>query len=127
VILLLDSSVLIDLLNMRKGRHLLLAKLVEDGHILATAPINLAEVYAGMRPHEASRTDAVLRQLQVYDTTREIGRRAGMLKNDAARSGVTLALADMTVAATALEHGLTLMTDNRKDFPFPELKFFELP
>ena len=32
----------------------------------------------------------------------------------------------MIVAATALEHGLTLMTDNRKDFSFPELKIYPL-
>ena len=39
----------------------------------------------------------------------------------------TLSLADMMVAATALEHGLALMTDNRKDFPLPELNFYPLP
>jgi predicted nucleic acid-binding protein len=27
----------------------------------------------------------------------------------------------MIVAATALAHGCSLMTDNRKDFPLPEL------
>jgi predicted nucleic acid-binding protein len=26
------------------------------------------------------------------------------------------------IAATALHYGLTLMTDNRKDFPMPDLK-----
>ena len=36
-------------------------------------------------------------------------------------------LADMMVAATALEHGLSLMTDNRKDFPLPELTLYPLP
>jgi predicted nucleic acid-binding protein len=127
MIFLLDSSVLIDLLRMRKDRSLLLAELLGEGHVLATAPVNFAEVYAGMRPHEESRTDAVLNQLRVYDTTREIGRRAGMLKNQASRTGITLALADMTVAATALEYGLTLMTDNRRDFPIPELQFYKLP
>jgi hypothetical protein len=33
----------------------------------------------------------------------------------------------MMVAATVLEHGLTLMTDNPKDFPLPELHFYPLP
>jgi predicted nucleic acid-binding protein len=28
------------------------------------------------------------------------------------------------VAATALEHGLALMTDNRKDFPIPEISLY---
>lgn len=48
-----------------------------------------------------------------------IARRAGSLKSAYARKGQTLDLPDMIVAATALEHGLTLMTDNRKDFPIP--------
>jgi predicted nucleic acid-binding protein len=32
----------------------------------------------------------------------------------------------MMVAATAIENGLSLMTDNRKDFPLPELSFYPL-
>jgi hypothetical protein len=33
----------------------------------------------------------------------------------------------MSVAATALEPNLALMTDNRKDLPLPELNFQLLP
>jgi hypothetical protein len=29
--------------------------------------------------------------------------------------------------AVALTHGLTLLTDNRKDFPMPELALYALP
>ncbi len=38
--------------------------------------------------------------------------------------GKTLSLADLIIAATALENGLSLMTDNRKDFPIQELDLF---
>jgi predicted nucleic acid-binding protein len=55
------------------------------------------------------------------------GRRAGALKQQWARKGRTLTLADMIVAAIALERGCTLMTDNRKDFPMEELDKFDLP
>ena len=34
---------------------------------------------------------------------------------------------DMLIAATALEHSLTLVTENRKDFPMPELSLYPLP
>jgi predicted nucleic acid-binding protein len=34
---------------------------------------------------------------------------------------------DVTIAAVALTHGLTLLTDNRKDFPMPELALYSLP
>ncbi len=89
--------------------------------------MNLAEVHTGMRPGEEQETEAFLSRLQCFPITAEIGRLAGSLKNHFARVGVTLALPDMIIAATALEHGMTLMTDNRKDFPIPELQFYDLP
>ena len=125
--LLLDTSVLIDALRHRHGRRELLADLVRSGHTLTTTALNIAEVYAGMRPNEAQRTEALLGALDSYDLTATSARRAGALKQQWARKGRTLALADMIVAALALEHGCTLMTDNRKDFPMPELGQFDLP
>jgi predicted nucleic acid-binding protein len=38
-----------------------------------------------------------------------------------------LALPDLTVAAIAISNGLQLATDNSKDFPMPELRFYPLP
>jgi len=125
--LLLDTSVLIDTLRHRHRRRELLAELVQAGHTLATTALNVAEVYAGMRPEEAQRTEALLSVLDCYDLTGSSGRRAGALKQEWARKGRTLALADMVVAAIALERGCILMTDNRKDFPMEELDKFDLP
>jgi predicted nucleic acid-binding protein len=117
---LLDTSVLIDVLRLRHGRRELLVELVQAGHMLA------AEVYAGMRPDEAQKTEAFLGLLDCYDLTAGSGRRAGTLKREWATKGRTLALADMIVAAIALERSCTLMTDNRKDFPMEELELFDL-
>ena len=125
--LLLDTSVLIDVLRLRRGRRELLAELVQAGHMLATTALNVAEVYAGMRPEEAPKTEALLGVLDCYDLTGTSGRRAGALKRQWARKGRTLALADMIVAAIALDRGCTLMTDNRKDFPMTELALYPLP
>ena len=127
MILLLDTTVLIDVLRARQNRRLLLGDLVAGGHLLATSAINLAEVYAGMQSGEQTKTEAFLVSLECYPMTATIARRAGALKNESARKGRTLSLADMIVAATALEHGVTLMTDNRKDFSFPELNIYPLP
>lgn len=127
MILLLDTTVLIDLLRARRNRRSLLAGLVADGHLLATSAINIGEIYAGMRSEEKTRTEALLSSLDCYPITGAIARRAGSLKSAWADKGQTLSLADMLVAATALEHGLALMTDNRKDFPLPELSFYSPP
>jgi predicted nucleic acid-binding protein len=127
MILLLDTTVLLDVLRARQNRRSLLAELVAGRHLLATAAINVGEIYAGMRVGEEKRTEAFLSSLDCYPITAAIARRAGSLKSAWAQKGKTLSLADMIVAATALEHGLTLMTDNRKDFPLPELNFYPLP
>lgn len=125
--LLLDTSVLIDVLRNRKGRRALLASLIESGHTLSTTSINIAEIYSGMRPQEEIQTSGFLDSLECYPITVAIARHAGSLKFAAAQRGRTLTLADMLIAATALEHRLTLLTDNRKDFTLSGLKLYPLP
>jgi predicted nucleic acid-binding protein len=125
--LLLDTSVLIDALRMRRGRRQWLAELVRAGHTLATSALNLAEVYAGMRPEEEGRTKAFLNALECHEITASIAEMAGKLRSQWARQGRTLTLADTIVAAVALEQGCPLATDNRRDFPMPRLQLYELP
>jgi tRNA(fMet)-specific endonuclease VapC len=125
--LLLDTSVLIDVLRRRHGRRELLAELVRRGHTLATTALNVAEVYAGMRPEEEPQTEAFLDGLECYELTGTAGRLAGSLKYSWARKGRSLTLADTIIAAIALERRCTLLTDNRRDFPMPELDHYSLP
>ena len=44
-------------------------ELIAGGHVLATAAINIGEVYAGMRRGEESRTEAFLSSLDCYPLT----------------------------------------------------------
>lgn len=61
---LLDSSVIIDAINDRNGRSELLEDLIGQGTLLACRPINITEVYMGMRPHEAEKTAEFLASLE---------------------------------------------------------------
>jgi len=124
--LLLDTSVLIDVLRGRQGRRQMLADLVHGGHTLATSALNIAEVYAGLRPAEEAQTSAFLDTLECYELTAAAGKLAGGLKRDWARKGRTLTLADTIIAAIAMEHRCTLMTDNRRDFPMREIEHYPL-
>jgi predicted nucleic acid-binding protein len=56
-----------------------------------------------------------------------IARLAGELKRDYSRKGVTLATTDVTIAAVALYHRLTLITDNLKHYPMKDLDMYPLP
>ncbi|HVA81485.1 MAG TPA: type II toxin-antitoxin system VapC family toxin [Candidatus Binataceae bacterium] len=119
---LLDTSVIVDVLNAKRGRSQLLAGLLSQGHTLACCPINVAEVYAGMRPHEAAATGSFLRSLAYFEISWEIAKLAGELRFHHARRGRTLSLADTLIAAVALSHDLTLVTDNVKDYPMAGLR-----
>jgi len=124
--LLLDTSVLIDALRSRKARRAWLAELVRSGHSLETSALNVAEVYAGMRPEEEARTKAFIGALLCHSVTPSAGERAGRFKMQWARKGRTLTLADTMVAAVAMEQGCALVTDNRKDFPMAEVRLYEM-
>jgi predicted nucleic acid-binding protein len=124
---LLDTSVIIDAINGRRNRGQLLQELLGQGHLLACCPINVTEVYAGMRPHEEARTLNFLESLQYFPLTWPIARLAGELKRDFLRRGITLATTDVTIAAVALYHRITLMTDNLKHYPMKELHLYPLP
>src|SRR5260370_553944 len=125
--LLLDTSVLIDVLRLRNRGREWLGELIRGGHILSTTTLNLAEIYAGMRPAEEGRTEALLSGLELYELNGSSARLAGSLKNTWTRKGHTLSLSDTIVAAITIERGCALLTDNRQDFPMPEVQLYPLP
>ena len=124
---LLDTCVIIDALNNKRGRPALLLDLVRSGHVLACCPINITEVYAGMRPKEEAATEGFLASLQHFPIAPPAARLAGEFKRDYARKGTTLNLGDVIIAAVAIHNALTLLTDNTKDFPMAGLSLYPLP
>jgi predicted nucleic acid-binding protein len=124
---LLDTSVIIDVLNGKRNRDQLLKGLLSQGDMLACCAVNISEVYAGMRPKEESKTESLLQSLEYYEIIWDIARLAGLLKRDYSKKGQTLSLSDTTIAAVALEYNLTLITDNLKHYPMPQLKLYPLP
>ena len=124
---LLDTSVIIDAINGKRDRGQFLKGLLEQGHLLACCPINVTEVYAGLRPKEEAVTHELLESLEYYPITWGIARLAGLLKRDYARKGVTLATTDVTIAAVALYHHLTLITGNLKHYPMKGLSLYPMP
>jgi predicted nucleic acid-binding protein len=125
--LMLDTSVLIDVLRGRKDRRLLLRRLIAEGHSLSTSVLNVAEIYAGMRSGEEAKTEEFLDGLECVELRSSAARLAGRLKSSWQKKGRTLTLADTIIAAVAIEQQCVLLTDNRKDFPMRELSVYPLP
>ena len=125
-IVLLDSSIIIDAINDRNNRVALIEQRIGQGILLACCPINVTEIYMGMRPDEAQKTEEVLASLEFYPVTWEIAKYAGHLYRQCRQKGHTLALPDLTIAAVAILNRLQLITDNQKDFPMQELQLYPL-
>jgi predicted nucleic acid-binding protein len=111
-----DSTLIVDLLRKRSEATALLLQIVLAGSRIQTSTIHIAEVYAGMRNSKMAEASDFFADLFIYDVTPVSAVRAGELKNRFARIGQTRELADMIVVATALEHQLVVLTNNRKDF-----------
>ncbi len=111
-IYLLDTSILIDILNGKRGRRELALKLLNQGAMLASCPTTITEVYAGMRSGEETKTERLLRSLKFMPLTWEISKAAGDLICYWKQQGRTFSLPDMTIAAIAISGDLVLVTTN---------------
>ncbi len=126
-IYLLDTSVIIDTISGKRNREQLLTELLRQGNLLACCPINVTEVYAGLRAAEETRTLELLESFKYYPITWPVARLAGLLKRDYSKKGITLATTDVMIAAVAIHHQITFITDNLKHYPMKELSLYALP
>jgi|SRR5580658_6052279 predicted nucleic acid-binding protein len=69
---LLDTNIIVDVLRRRKNARLELEKLLSHDSPLASCPITITEVYAGMRPHEEKSTRAFMKSLIFLPVTEDI-------------------------------------------------------
>ena len=123
---LLDTNVIVDALRKRNDRHLLVDRLLDQGRPLASCPITITEVYAGMRAHEERATRTFMQSLLFFVITEEIAEQAGLLKAHYARRGRTISFQDASIAAVCIAYDCALVTENTKDFPMPELQLYSL-
>ncbi len=101
--ILLDTTVLIDLLRNRNRRRELLTNLIEAHHTPVTTVLNIAELYAGMRSGEEAVTERLLSGLVCLSISERTARLGGELKNTWSKRGKTLGLTDTLIAAVAIE------------------------
>ncbi len=121
---LLDTTAIIDYLRDKSGVPELLEKFCSEGGLLCCSPINIVEVYAGMKDKEKASTDEFLNSLECYETDREIANLAGELKRNYSKKGITLSTPDVLIAATAIKKHLMLVTNNARHFPVEGLMIY---
>jgi predicted nucleic acid-binding protein len=126
VSVLLDTTVLIDLLRGRPGTVERLGALRQHGEIPFPTPINVEEIHRGLRESERTAAINLFDGLRIAPIDRLQGVQAGDWRRDHA-SNVTLAQADCMIAAVAVAIGAPLATGIPKHFPMRELRVEHWP
>lgn len=99
---LIDTDVLVD--------HFRGARALRPARDSSYSAVTRCELFAGRSVDERS-VDLVLTAMREHPVDRAVAERAGRLRR---RHG--LRTPDALIAATAMEHGLTLITRNARDF-----------
>jgi hypothetical protein len=126
VLVLLDTTVLIDCLRGKPAAERVLA-LRRSADLPCTTAINIEEIVRGLRAAEEEAADRLFHGVLVLSLGREEGRRAGRWRREFARRGVTLSQADCLIAAAAVSAEAVLATGNPRDFPMRELRVEQWP
>ncbi len=79
-----------------------------------------------MKPREETTTRNLVGSLAFLPDSRAVAETTGLLRLKYRREGLMLSFTDTFLAAIALEYDCTLITENRKDFPMPELRLYDL-
>ena len=124
---LLDTTVLIDLLRGRPQAAARLRALHEAGDSAYVCAVNVEEIVRGLRPQELEPTRRLISGLRVAVLGGQEGWQAGEWRREHAAQGRTLAQADCLIAAAAAAVGARLATGNPRDFPIEGLVVEEWP
>jgi hypothetical protein len=118
---LLDSSVVIDLLRGRPGATARLRALRLAGDDPYVCAITVEEITRGLRPREDDAFVELLEGLLPAPLGVPEGRLAGFWKRTLAKRGRTISQSDALIAAAAVGVGARLATGNPRDFPMKGL------
>lgn len=119
--LLLDTDILINLLRGNPAARDFIANSLEENDLLCSV-VSVAEIWAGMRPHEEQATRKLIDSLKIIDVNRAVAEKAGSFKGTV--KSHSLELDDCLIAATAFCTGATLATGNGKHYPMKDVRKF---
>jgi predicted nucleic acid-binding protein len=122
MVIVVDTSVLIDHLRGDAHARDALREAALAGERLVASVLTKVEILAGMRAGEEKATHRLLDSLDSIDVDDVVAELAGMLANKYLRSHPGVDPVDYVIAATAQHLGAELWTRNLKHFPmFPGL------
>ena len=115
--IILDTDVLVWVLRKNKEiKDKLIKATVETDGSLYITPIQIAEIYAGIRESEEKITEKFLNSFNIILIDTQIGELAGRFINQYRKSH-SVEMADAIIAAASIVNNFRLWTLNKKHYP----------
>jgi predicted nucleic acid-binding protein len=115
-IVLVDTSILIDLFRKTDKTNSALVSLVRQGYIYFISAITEYEIYTGTTPGQVGFWDDFLEKTNVLPFDKVVVKVAVKLNKDLKRKRKLIDIADIFIATTAIANNLPLATLNKKHF-----------
>ncbi len=114
---LLDSTVVVDVLRGRPRTIARLDGVEARGDLPYVCAVTIEEVTCGLLPREQEAAEVLFAGLAIAPLGMPEGRLAGYWRRTFRRRGKTLTQSDCLIAAAAVGIGSSLATGNPRDFP----------
>ncbi|MBE3588165.1 MAG: type II toxin-antitoxin system VapC family toxin [Thermoanaerobacteraceae bacterium] len=114
----LDTSAVILHLRKYPGVEELLLEMNETRGRLAVSAVTLVEIWQGTKKGEEEKTRRFFEGTMVIPLNKKLAERAGHLAQSLRKKGLTIEMADIVIAATALEAKAPVLTTNQRHFSY---------
>jgi tRNA(fMet)-specific endonuclease VapC len=115
-IVLVDTSILIDLFRKTDKSNSALIALVRNGYTYSISAVTEYEIYCGASLIQTNFWDDFLRKTDVLLFDKKVARIAVEINIDLKRKSKQISIPDLFIAATAIANNLLFATLNKKHF-----------
>lgn len=115
-IILVDTSILIDLFRKTDKSNAALVSLVRQGYSYSISAITEYEIYTGTTSSQIDFWDNFLAKTTVLTFDKAVAKVAVDINKELKRKRKLIDIADLFIAATAISNNLPLATLNKKHF-----------
>lgn len=115
-IVLLDTSVLIDLFRKSDKENSVLVSLIRQGYTYCISSVTEYEIYTGTTSGQIGFWNNFLQKTEVLSFDKNVARVAVEINRELKRKRKLIDTADLFIAATAVSNNLPFATLNKKHF-----------
>ncbi|OGY25329.1 MAG: hypothetical protein A2Z24_00620 [Candidatus Woykebacteria bacterium RBG_16_44_10] len=122
---LVDTDIWVDFFHDQKYARDLINKISIHGPVF-TSILSITELRTGFTQEQAEfYLPRFYNITGIVQVSKSAALLAGKFRWEFRRRGITIPTVDSIIAATTIENNYQLVTRNKKDFPMPEIKFYE--